>query len=62
MSNRDSTLMTPSEVAAIFGVNPKTITKWSNEGRLTCVRTLGGHRRFERGAVNDLLRESQKEN
>jgi excisionase family DNA binding protein len=39
-------LMTPAEVAALFGVDPKTVTTWANRGRLSCIRTLGGHRRF----------------
>ena len=39
-------LMTPAEVAAIFRVSPKTVTRWSREGRIPAVRTLGGHRRF----------------
>jgi excisionase family DNA binding protein len=39
-------LMTSSEVAALFGVHPKTVTAWANRGRLSSIRTLGGHRRF----------------
>lgn len=51
-------LMTPAEVAACFRVDPKTVTRWSNAGKITSVRTLGGHRRFHRGEVEELLRES----
>ena len=39
-------LLTPSEVAALFRVNPKTVTRWARAGKLTAIRTLGGHRRF----------------
>jgi excisionase family DNA binding protein len=39
-------LLTPAEVAALFHVDPKTVTRWSNQGRLPSIRTLGGHRRF----------------
>src|SRR5215210_4468734 len=39
-------LLTPSEVAAMFRVNPKTVTRWARAGKLTAIRTLGGHRRF----------------
>ena len=38
-------LLTPSEVAALFRVNPKTVTRWARSGKLTAIRTLGGHRR-----------------
>lgn len=39
-------LLTPAEVAALFRVNPKTVTRWARSGKLTSIRTLGGHRRF----------------
>ena len=39
-------LLTPSEVAALFRVDPKTVTRWAKAGRLDCIRTLGGHRRY----------------
>jgi excisionase family DNA binding protein len=38
--------LTPGEVAAILHVSPKTITRWAVEGRIPCIVTLGGHRRF----------------
>ena len=34
-------LLTPSEVAAMFRVNPKTVTRWARAGKLTAIRTLG---------------------
>lgn len=39
-------LLTPGEVAQIFGVDPKTVTRWAASGRLRSIRTPGGHRRF----------------
>jgi excisionase family DNA binding protein len=39
-------LLTPGEVAALFRVDPKTVTRWAKAGHLTCIRTLGGHRRY----------------
>lgn len=46
-----SELMTPKEVAELFRVDPKTVTRWARTGRLTAIRTLGGHRRFHRTEV-----------
>ncbi|MFL1435932.1 BldC family transcriptional regulator [Nocardiopsis protaetiae] len=48
-------LLTPTEVAALFRVNPKTVTRWADEGRLHSLRTLGGHRRFIESQVRALL-------
>ena len=39
-------LLTPSEVAEMFRVNPKTVTRWARAGKISAIRTLGGHRRF----------------
>ena len=48
-------MMTATEVAAIFRVDPKTVTRWANEGRLDYIRTPGGHRRFLASTVRALL-------
>ncbi len=44
-------LLTPAEVARLFRVDPKTVTRWAAAGKLSTVRTLGGHRRFHRTEV-----------
>ena len=49
-------LLTPSEVAALFRVDPKTVTRWAKAGKLTSVRTLGGHRRYKESEVKALLK------
>ena len=51
----DTRLMTPAEVAAIFRVDVKTVTRWANAGKLTSIRTLGGHRRFREQEVRELV-------
>ena len=48
-------LLTPGEVAALFRVDPKTVTRWAQEGKLSAIRTLGGHRRFRAAEVYALL-------
>jgi len=48
-------LLTPAEVAARFQVGPKTVTRWAKAGRLTYIRTLGGHRRYPADEVLALL-------
>ena len=48
-------LLTPAEVAALFRVDPKTVTRWAKAGKLSAIRTLGGHRRFRESEVLALL-------
>jgi excisionase family DNA binding protein len=44
-------LLTPREAAALLGVRTTTLARWAREGRLTPLRTPGGHRRYPRSAV-----------
>lgn len=48
-------LLTPAEVASMFRVDPKTVTRWAKSGKLTSIRTLGGHRRYRETEVKALL-------
>ena len=34
------------EAAKILGVNVSSIKRWTDEGKLECIRTAGGHRKF----------------
>jgi excisionase family DNA binding protein len=48
-------LLTPGEVAAMFRVDAKTVTRWARDGKLTSIRTLGGHRRYREAEVRARL-------
>lgn len=52
-------LLTPGEVAALFRVDPKTVTRWAAAGRIGSIRTPGGHRRFRESEVRALLAGTQ---
>lgn len=52
---RTESLLTPAEVAALFRVDPKTVTRWAKSGKLSSIRTLGGHRRYRSSEVRALL-------
>src|ERR1700712_4061890 len=47
--------MTPAEVAAMLFVDPKTVTRWARAGKLDAIRTPGGHRRYRRSDVLDIM-------
>ena len=53
----DGEYLTPSQVAGILHVSPKTVSRWASQGDLPCLVTLGGHRRFRRQDVENVLRQ-----
>ena len=50
-------LLGTAEVARRLRVPPRTVARWSRQGRLASVRTLGGHRRYPQAEVDRLLTE-----
>lgn len=54
-------LLTPAEVAALFRVDPKTVTRWERAGKITAVRTLGGHRRYRASEIRRAVRAAEGE-
>ena len=60
LSNRgeQEVLLTPAEVASLFRVDPKTVTRWAKAGKLSSIRTLGGHRRYREEALDLCLADS----
>jgi excisionase family DNA binding protein len=54
-SQKDDALLTPAEVASMFRVDPKTVTRWAKAGKLSSIRTLGGHRRYRAEEVKQFL-------
>ena len=51
----ESPLLTPAAVAALFRVDPKTVTRWAQQGKLRSIRTLGGHRRYRESEIQAFL-------
>jgi excisionase family DNA binding protein len=56
MVESEDRLLTPGEVAGLFRVDPKTVTRWAASGRIRSIRTPGGQRRFRESEVRKLLR------
>lgn len=51
----ENRLLTPAEVAAMLRVDPKTVTRWARGGKLSSIRTPGGHRRYSETEVRGFL-------
>lgn len=48
-------ILTPKEVARLFGVDPKTVTSWARAGKIPSIKTPGGHRRYRRSDIDAFL-------
>lgn len=46
MIERRGRVLTPGEVAELFGVDPKTVGRWATAGVMPYFTTPGGHHRF----------------
>jgi excisionase family DNA binding protein len=55
----DPPYLHPAEVADIMHVSPKTVSRWAKEGKLPCLKTLGGHRRYPATEIRQLADELQ---
>ena len=61
MKHEENTeLLKPSEVAVMFRVDIKTVSRWARAGRISAIRTPGGHRRFHRSEIEALIREGEE--
>lgn len=49
--------LTPGQVARMLHVSPKTVNRWADQGRIGCIVTLGGHRRFARRDVTAVVEQ-----
>lgn len=52
--------LTRSDVARLFEVSPATVARWTREGKLPFVLTLGGQRRYARDQIAALIERSRE--
>lgn len=52
----DDALLSAGEVALLYRVDPKTVTRWAAAGKIPHMRTPGRHTRFHNGTIKELLR------
>jgi len=45
------------EASELLGINTSTLRRWGDSGRVPMKRTLGGHRRFARAAIHQLVEQ-----
>lgn len=49
------------EAAKILGVNVSTIKRWTEEGKLECIKTAGGHRKFLMTHLGNYVKKHRSE-
>jgi excisionase family DNA binding protein len=49
----NKTILSTADVARLFNVTETTVKRWANDGTLKCMKTPGGHRKFEMKHVVD---------
>jgi len=54
-SSAPSELITPLEAGRLLCVDPKTVSRWANAGKIRSIRTGGGHRRFARSEIMAMI-------
>ncbi len=58
--NSDIQYFNSEEAAKILGVNVSTIKRWTDSGKLECIKTAGGHRKFLMKQLADFLARNKK--
>ncbi|MFA5833582.1 MAG: helix-turn-helix domain-containing protein [Bacteroidota bacterium] len=48
-------LFSTEDLAKMFQVGQTTIKRWADEGKLKCIKTPGGHRKFKPSAVDEFI-------
>jgi excisionase family DNA binding protein len=61
MDGEPRALLKTGDVARLFNVDPKTVTRWAHEGLLSYFLTPGGQHRFYADEVNAQLQPTRRE-
>lgn len=48
-------LITPKKASQLLCVSLSSLRNWEKEGKLRCIRTCGGHRRYKLEDVKNIL-------
>lgn len=50
-----SRLLTIKQVSELLSVSTKTLRIWDNKGKLTSIKTVGGHRRYKQSDIDSFM-------
>lgn len=46
--------ITPQEAQRRYGFHPRTLVDWANDGKIECIRSPGGHRRYSVSSLEQI--------
>lgn len=46
--------LTPKQAKEKFGYHPKTLANWADQGKIVCIKSPGGHRRYLLSSIEDI--------
>ena len=52
-------LISPAQAAKMLGVSITTLRNWEKAGKIKCIKTLGGHRRYKRSEIEQILQNHE---
>jgi putative resolvase len=56
-----SKLIDIKEASELLGLNPKTLRRWDDEGKLKAIRTFGNHRRYKLEDIEAIINSTEIE-
>ncbi|MBE9227842.1 recombinase family protein [Phormidium sp. LEGE 05292] len=51
--------LTPKQVYEKYGYHPKTLANWADAGKIPCIKSAGGHRRYPVFALENMKSEAR---
>ena len=56
----ENMFITPKKAAEILSITIDCLRKWEEAGKITAIKTLGGHRRYDMQNIEKILNSSKK--
>lgn len=52
--------ISPQQASQLTGFHTKTLAKWSDEGKISCIKSATGHRRYDLNTLKKMIGEDER--